>query len=658
LTQLHQPSEASKQIWQIVGAIRTFPGYGFGLRDPSVIAVLKGQTIAEQESLRLWDALTSLLPILANTEAPELEQPANWLATANWLLDVCHEIQRACKQCISSRGQVIGTSLAGATIAIPTRRRSAAAVKELLTALVQARLDDVTDRHITTATQAHLTRVVDRLLALKPKASNTARFYEATRQLDLPYLDLEQGVTQVGIASRSCWLSSSLTGATPAISTRLARNKMASLTFLRAAGLPVSTQEIASNAEHGVLIARKLGFPVVVKPNDCDGGDGVAAGLETEADVIKAFKAAKAFSDDILIEKHFHGKDYRLTVFQGRLLWAIERQPAGVDGDGSSTVEELIAAKNRDPNRSESPQAPLRPIIVDDEVRDVLKAIGKSLDWVPNFDQHVRLRRISNIATGGTPNAVLSQVHPDNASLAIRAAQVMGLDLAGIDLIIPDIGTPWHVSGAIICEINAQPTLGQTTAAHLYGQILQVLCPKGGRVPTLVILGARDGGQLANSVAQLLTDLGLTVGVQTQSGLLIGQEKIGQADLNAFSGAQTLALNRDVEAIVLSYDTTLSLQMGMGIDRIDVLVLTKDWSKDIQNAAGTSQSGIDARILDMVAPNCCGVILDLDGECFPNRSIASMTSAHWDIGPFTGQDISQRIIECLMQISTRRDRLL
>ncbi len=620
-----------------------------------MIAVLKGQTIAEQESLRLWDALTSLLPILANTEAPELEQPANWLATANWLLDVGYEIQRACKQCISSRGQVISTSLDGATIAIPTRRRSASAVKELLTALVLARIDVVTHRHITTATQAHLTRVVDRLLALKPKASNTARFYEATRQLDLPYLDLEQGITQVGIASRSCWLSSSLTGATPAISTSLARNKMASLTFLRAAGLPVSTQEIASNAEHGVLIARKLGFPVVVKPNDCDGGDGVTAGLETEADLIKAFKAAKAFSDNILIEKHFRGKDYRLTVFQGRLLWAIERQAAGVDGDGSSTVEELIAAKNRDPNRSMSPQAPLRPIIIDDEVRDVLQAIGKSLDWVPNSGQHVKLRRISNIATGGMPTAVLGKVHPDNASLAIRAAQVMGLDLAGIDLIIPDIETPWHVCGAIICEVNAQPTLGQTTASHLYGQILKELCPKGGRVPTLVILGARDGGQLANSVAHLLTDLGLKVGVQSQSGLLIGQEKIGQGDLNAFEGAQTLALNRDVEAIVLSYDTALSLQMGMGIDKIDTLVLTKDWSKDIQDATRSSQTGINPRILNMIVPSCCGVVLDLDGESSPNRSVGSMTSAYWDVGSFAEQDISSRIVECMMQISTKRD---
>ena len=209
--------------------------------------------------------------------------------------------------------------------------------------------------------------IVKHLAQTGPKTANMPRILSAAFTIGIPYSEIAGEVYQFGYGSRLRLLDSSFTDQTSQIGTRLARIKTLAATVLRRAGIPVPDHIIVPDINAAEKAAHDLGFPVVVKPADMDGGIGVAAGLTTRHEVREAFGAAQKKSRRILVEKHYDGRDYRLTVFQGELIWAVERVPGGVTGDGTSTVEMLLDRLNDDPDRGEGPHSPLKRIALDDE---------------------------------------------------------------------------------------------------------------------------------------------------------------------------------------------------------------------------------------------------------------------------------------------------
>ncbi|KPQ37992.1 MAG: putative D-alanine-D-alanine ligase, partial [Porphyrobacter sp. HL-46] len=280
------------------------------------------------------------------------------------------------------------------------------------------------------------------------RSSNMPRFVRAAHGLRLPFRELPGQFLLLGEGVHGRWLDSTFTDATPFIATQLARGKLLGAAHLRLAGLPVPPHRRAATVAEAQAAARALGYPVVVKPADLDGGTGVAAGLQDAEDVARAYEAARRHSASIIVEKHIEGRDYRLTVFQGEVVWAVERVPAGVTGDGKACIAELVAAANADPRRGSGDHAPLKRLMLDDEANALLAQSGISADTVPPAGCFIRLRRAANVASGGMPVAVFERVHPDNAQLAVRAAAALRLDLAGVDLIIPDIARSWREGGA------------------------------------------------------------------------------------------------------------------------------------------------------------------------------------------------------------------
>ncbi|NTU50702.1 MAG: hypothetical protein HGA87_07525, partial [Desulfobulbaceae bacterium] len=173
--------------------------------------------------------------------------------------------------------------------------------------------------------------------------SNTFDFLGAAFQQNIPFMALSGEVYLMGYGSRSRLLESSFTDETSAIGTHLARIKTSTSEILSKAGIPVPEQRKVEDAISAEKAADELGFPVVVKPADLDGGVGVAAGLTTMDEVRKAFAIARQKSPKIILEKHIEGRDYRLRVFKNEILAALERIPGGVTGDGCSTIRQLVA---------------------------------------------------------------------------------------------------------------------------------------------------------------------------------------------------------------------------------------------------------------------------------------------------------------------------
>ena len=551
---------------EVAGRVLHPPGYLLGMRTPAMVAPLKADC------------------------APEAAD-----AVAQRILDEVARLQLEAGWAIFEAGGVVrqGRSPAAFFLLVPTVPDAQSETRQLLLWTLQVLNAEAAGEPPPDG--------IDRLVAmLKRKASpnsNMPRFLRAAYGMGLPFAMVARHVYAFGQGARARWLDSTYTDVTPSVGSKLARDKVDCASVLRKAGMPAPRHLLVADEDEAVRTAEDFGYPVVVKPADLDGGAGVAPGLQDAAHVREAFTAARALSRRVLVEKHFEGSDVRLTIFQDKLLWATVRQPGGVTGDGEHTIAQLLVRLNEDPRRGEGPHSILKILKVDDEAHEMLAEQSLAMESVPPAGHFVRLRRAPNVVRGGMPVAVTDKVHPDNVALGVRAARALRLDLAGVDLLIPDIARSWLESGALICEVNAQPTLGLATAAHLYAEILRALVPGDGRIPIAVVAGMQDSDAFGRQVAGLLAQQRCEAGWAGPGGAFLREERLADGPLAGFEAGQLLLMERRVEAAIVFVEGFDVLHSGLPFDRFDVLLVD----------AGMAERA-SKRIVNGLAPACTGPI--------------------------------------------------
>ena len=589
-------------------------GMGYGARQPSVIAAVKGSGAAElvvdlAANIAIDAVISTTLAQLLSAAAPTITTGTLAQLAGARLLYWSLALQRAAGLPVFDPGRVL-RAVTEPTFEVtlllphPPGQSKAAAMA----------LDAVTGwwgRATAYAQGDALAQSVrDKLAALRafaPPGKNTMHFLRAAHEAGLPWDRVTANCYQYGWGANSCLMESSYTEHTSALGATLARNKVSGAEVLRRAGLPAPEHALARNVEEALLIAERLGYPVVVKPADLDGGVGVAAGLRDAQALRRAFDVASGLSRQVLVEKHFHGRDYRMLVFRGRLVSTVLRQPGGVTGNGRDSVAQLLAELHRDPARGNTPDAARKPITLDEEASDLLAEQGLSVEAVPRADQFVPLRRAANVAMGGRTIPAFDQVHPENRLLAEQAAKAFGLDLAGIDLLIPDIATSWRDSGAAICEVNGQPQFGVSTQKHLHGQILRGLVPYGGRVATLVLVGHDNAALIAALQEATLPDA-LRIGVASDKGAFLQGVQLGKIT-HLHEAARALLFNKELDLLIVDISDAAVLSSGLPMDRFDLLVLA---SCPIADSVRVSN-----QIMNMLAPHSAhGVLVnDADAAC-------------------------------------------
>lgn len=414
-------------------------------------------------------------------------------------------------------------------------------------------------------------QILPRLRSFFSSGKSSLHVLRAAHALDIPFLHLGGGVFQLGWGSRSRKLDRSTSDADSAIGAKIAQNKVWSANLIRRAGLP-APRHIAVSSEGEIRhAARSLGWPLVVKPIDRDRGEGISVGIDNEDKLLAAFKFARRLSKSrqIIVEREVRGVCHRLFVAKGRLLYAVKRLPKSVHGDGKLTVAELIDAANQK-EKLLPPWFRSEPYPADNQAVAALAAAGFSLESVPAAGERVPLRQIESTATGGFDEEVTGRIHADNLDIAIRAAALFDLEIAGIDIITPDISRPWHENGAIINEVNYAPLLGGGEISRSYiPDFLARLVASDGRIPIEAYLGNDDAFlaararqiQLANSrVACFLTSHATTLGPEGTDLPVPGA--------GLYARCQALLMNRRVEAIVLVIQTDELLQTGLPVDRL------------------------------------------------------------------------------------------
>lgn len=628
--------------WQLTRPIRTIPGYAHGSRYPALSFNVTGQALPPDQRLSFARWLDRALPVsefLASRALLPDETGDFWQDSVTLLMHVLQKLQLAAGLHVFERGRLLEASDGRAHCLAPTTIHGLHALPRTLEWVLDL-FEIGADTPDDSRAASRIAQALNSLRNPQHSGANVPRFILSAYEMGLSIRELPGQVYHFGEGSRSRRLDSSFTDATPHIATRLARNKHLTSTLLRMSGLPVPEHGLVHTAKEARELAGRLGYPVVVKPADLDGGVGVSAGLASPEELVAAFDTARRKSRNVLVEKHVAGRDYRITVFQDQVVWAVERIPAGVTGDGHSTVRQLLDRLNADPLRSDIPGAPLKRIKFDAEAQALLLSQGLEPSSIVPAGHRVRLHRAANIASGGTPLAVFEHMHPDNQFLAVRAAQALGLDLAGIDLIMPDISRPWHSAAAGICEVNAQPNLGQLTAGHLYPQILRALIPKNGRIPTVVLVGPPDEMDIVASIAGRLKGHGLRTGYLDGTGVHLDGRSIAAAPITPFEAGQMLCLDRSTDAILLGVTDDSLLRTGLPFPRLDVLALIGDNVRP--RYPQTDDKTPLHRLIEALLPACDGRVLhsmDSAGSVLPASS-----------EPIHPQQISTAITEAILSL--------
>jgi cyanophycin synthetase len=406
---------------------------------------------------------------------------------------------------------------------------------------------------------------------------------EAAQRRDIPWFRLDtDSLVQLGTGCRRRLIKATLTDATPCLAADVAGDKGLTKTILARAAIPVPDGVCARSEGEAVAALARLGAPVAVKPRDGNQGKGVSLRLRTPADVAAAFRRAREYSSEVIVEEQFLGRDYRLLVVAGRLVAAAERLPAHVVGDGRSTIDELVARENANPLRGGGHDRPLSRIVLDGCATAFLARCGRRRDDVPAAGERVFLRETANLSTGGIARDVTDEVHPDTARLCERAARLIGLDVCGIDLITPDIAEPLPEAHAGILELNASPGIRMhhhPTSGRprdVGGAIVDALFPPGtaARIPVFAVTGTNGKTTVTRMIGEIMAAAGQVVGMTTTDGIWIDGHRVAEGDMTGFRSARTVLSDPLVEVAVLETARGGLIRSGLGYDWADVAVLT------------------------------------------------------------------------------------
>lgn len=465
---------------------------------------------------------------------------------------------------------------------------------------------------------------IGRLRALCQKVClgpSTGGICQAARARGIPVRRLNAGsLVQFGHGARQRRILAAETDRTGAIAQEIAQDKELTRQLLRAVGVPAPEGRPVSSAEDAWEAACELGTPVVIKPQDGNQGKGVATNLSTREQVFGGYQTAVKESKNVLAERYIPGNDYRLLVVGQKVVAAARREPAQVVGDGQQTLSELVQQVNADPRRGDDHATALSKIRLDAVALAVLAEQGYTPDSIPPAGSVVLVRRNANLSTGGTAIDVTDRVHPDVAARAVEAARVIGLDIAGVDVVACDISRSLEDQGGAIVEVNAAPGLRMHLEPSIgisrpVGEaIVEHMFPAGetGRIPIVAVTGVNGKTTTTRLVAHILRGTGRHVGMTCTDGIYIDDRRIDGDDCSGPQSAGNVLLNPLVEAAVLETARGGILRAGLGFDLCDVAIVTNIGEGDHLGLAEVDTPEMLAQvkrtIVEVVAPQGAAVL--------------------------------------------------
>ncbi|MEJ7137422.1 cyanophycin synthetase [Amphibiibacter pelophylacis] len=507
------------------------------------------------------------------------------------------------------------------------------AARDLVTA---AMLDQPYD---VAATVAGLAELIDRR-CLGP---STAHIVEAATGRGIPHIRLNDGnLVQLGHGARQRRIWTAETDGTSAIAEGISRNKDLTKALLSGCGVPVPEGEVVTDAEAAWSAAQDIGLPVAIKPLSGNHARGVSLDLTTQDEVRAAFEFAAREDSEVLVERCIPGHEHRLLVVGSQVVAATAGEVVTVTGDGVLSVEALVERDiNSDPRRGEAEGFVLDIVRLgpDSVAAQELRRQGLTPGSVPQAGRTVLLQR-----TGTMNTDVTDRVHPEVAAMATLAARAVGLDIAGVDLVTPDITRPLQEVGGALVEVNAGPGLlmhirpaqgeprpvGAAIVSQLFGPPGRSESPAG-RIPVVGWLDTGLSDLAGRLLAWLLQLRGWHTAYASAQGLRVGGQMQEAVDATDWAVAQRALIHPGAEAALFSTPLRRLLTQGLPYDRcqvavvaawpalqgLDDLYITEDdqlpglvrtWVDVVLPHGAALLNADDARVLDL-ARHCDGEVV-------------------------------------------------
>ena len=412
---------------------------------------------------------------------------------------------------------------------------------------------------------------------------STGAIVDAAVARGVPYRRLTTGsLVQFGWGAKQRRIQAAEVDATSAISESIAQDKDLAKRLLASAGVPVPFGRPVADEDDAVAAAGEIGWPVVVKPQDGNQGKGVTSNVVNPEHLRTVYKVALKYSDNILVEKYLPGHDFRLLVVGDKLVAAARRDAPHVVGDGVHTIQELVAEVNKDPRRGDGHATPMSWMRIDEIAIARLKLQGFTPESIPEKGVRVMMRNNANLSTGGTATDVTDEVHPDVAARAVDAAQMVGLDICGVDVVCDSVSRPLEEQSGGIVEVNAAPGLRMHVSPS-YGKgrpvgeaVMATLYPDGdnGRIPVVAVTGTNGKTTTVRLIAHLIATSGLRVGMTNTDGVYIGRKQVDSGDCSGPKSARNVLMHPDVDAAVFETARGGMLREGLAFDVCQVAVVT------------------------------------------------------------------------------------
>jgi cyanophycin synthetase len=411
---------------------------------------------------------------------------------------------------------------------------------------------------------------------------STGAIVDAAVARGIPIRRLTDGsLVQFGWGAKQRRIQAAETDTTSAIAESIAQDKDLTKSLLHAAGVPVPMGRPAKNLDEAWAIAQEVGLPVVVKPQDGNQGKGVSVNITARQAFDNAYATAERYGT-VLVEKFLPGHDYRLLVVGKQLVAAARREPPLVVGDGKHTVRQLVDQVNADPRRGEGHATSLTKIRFDDIAIGRLHAQDLEPESVPAKGRRVILRNNANLSTGGTATDVTDEVHPEVKARVIAAAQMVGVDICGVDVVCESLSRPLEEQNGGIVELNAAPGLRMHISPS-FGKgrdvgnaVIDHMFPDGGngRIPVIAVTGTNGKTTTVRLAAHLLKAQGLRVGMTNTDGVYVNGRQTDSGDCSGPRSARNVLMHPDVDAAVFETARGGLLREGLAFDRCQVAVVT------------------------------------------------------------------------------------
>ena len=397
----------------------------------------------------------------------------------------------------------------------------------------------------------------------------------------LPVMRLgESDFYQIGYGKQGRIIEGSISSNTKCVSVDISCDKMLTKEILNTQGIPVAQGGKVTNVINLLKEAERIGYPVVLKPQYGNKGKGVILNIKDEKELLLSYNKLKNNFKDLLIEKYYIGKDYRVCVINNKVIAVALRLPPFIIGNGKDNILNLIKKVNNDPLRGIDHEKPLTKIKLDEEVLECITKQNKNLMYIPLEDEKIYLRKNANLSTGGIAIDYTDEICEENIDLCIRVAKALNLDICGIDICTNDISKPLD-SNSIIMEVNSAPGLrmhlnpSEGTSRDVGKEIVNMLYENNPHnIPVLSITGTNGKTTTTRIISHTLSKMGYCVGMTSTDGIYINERCIHSGDDTGYESAKSILLNSDVDVAVLETARGGIIRKGLAYNEADVAVIT------------------------------------------------------------------------------------